>query len=275
VAIANRREEGTVRSARIYLLYLAQFFKGRLAYKWDFFASLFGSLLASFSGLLFLFFLMDGSTVADLRGWTRDEVLFIYGYSFIATGFFLFLAPNLFQFGDRYVIQGQFDRVLLRPLGTLGQVLFESFSLESLGNVFVGIGVLIYASARLNLNFSAFDYLWLVISTVSGAAILLSVFIFLTSLSFHFEDRIGITPPFYNLISFSRYPLPIFHRVIQFVLSGVVPFAFVAFFPATHFFAKEGFAVFCYMTPLVAVVTALIALWAWQFGVSRYASVGN
>ncbi len=247
----------------------------RLAYKGDFFASMFASALVSLTGLLFILFLIDGETVPELKGWSRAEVLFIYGYSMLPLALFSLFSPNLYQFGDKYIIQGQFDRVLLRPLSSLPQVLFESFNLDSIGNFIVGVGVLSYAVGALHLVLSFIDYLWLIFSSVSGMVILLSVFVFLSALSFHFEDRLGISAPVYNLIAFGRYPLPIFNRIIQFVLSWIIPFAFVSFYPATHFFSREGFALFCYLSPVVAVVCFLIAIAGWNFGVSRYSSTGN
>lgn len=263
------------RSITVYFAYLAKFIQARLSYRADFFASLFAAALVSFTGVLFVFFLIDGETISGLKGWRREEVLFIYGYSQIATSLFNVFAPNLYQFGDRYIIQAQFDRILLRPLNTLTQVLFESFELEALGSLFVGIGILIYSMIKLGIAFSFAGLAWFIISTISGAIILLSVFVFLASLSFHFEDRFGITPPFYNLINFSRYPLPIFNRVIQFILMWIVPFAFVGFFPATFFFAREGFEFFCFLTPVVAMVSLLLASIAWSAGVARYTSAGS
>ena len=142
------------RTVVIYSLYLAQFVKTRLEYKWNFFASLVSSALISASGLLFILILLDGETVNALRGWNRNEVLFIYGYSFLSTALFGMLAPNLYQFGDRYIIKGQFDRVLLRPLNSLSQVLFESFNLDSIGNIALGAVVITIVKERLGLVFS-------------------------------------------------------------------------------------------------------------------------
>ena len=68
------------------------------------------------------------------------------GCSTISTALFGILAPNLYSFGDRFVIQGQFDRVLLRPVNSLCQVLFESFNVESVGSLLVGIGLFLYSS---------------------------------------------------------------------------------------------------------------------------------
>jgi ABC-2 type transport system permease protein len=259
----------------IYFQYFLQFLKARLGYKADFITSIVASIFTSVTGILFVFFLLDGEQIKDLGGWKREEVFFIYGYSFMATALFSVLSPNLYQFGDKYIIQGQFDRVLLRPLNTLAQVLFESFNIESIGNLIVGLFLIHYSVAALNLEFSMLDYLWLLVSALSGAVILLSVFVTVASLSFHFEDRLGVSAPVYNLINFGRYPLPIFNKPIQFILSWIIPFGFVAFYPATHFFARKGFETLCYMTPLIAVTFSLIALVSWNYGVSKYASTGS
>jgi ABC-2 type transport system permease protein len=263
------------RTITIYSLYFAQFLKARLAYRGDFFAAIGASALTALGGVLFVFVLMDGERVTDLKGWNRHEVLFIYGYSMLSMGIFAIFAPNLYRFGDRYVIEGQFDRVLLRPLNSLCQVLFESFNLESIGYILVGFVVMSTTSEPLAISYGLLDCVWLVVSAISGAVILLSVFIALASMSFHFEDRMGIAPPFYNMINFGRYPLPIYNRLLQFILQWVVPFGFVAFYPATHFFNREGFEFYCYFTPVMALICLTIASYAWQFGVSRYASTGN
>ena len=265
----------TLRSLKIYLSYFRRFLTARLEYKLDFFASIVANVLMTTSGLLFIAFLVDGEAVPSIAGWSREEVLFIYGYSLLSMAVFTTFAPNLYQFGDRYVIQGQFDRVLLRPLNSVAQVLFESFNLESVGSLITGIGVIIYSANRLNLHFGIIDSLWLVVSVLSGGTILLSVFITIASLSFHFEDRLGISAPIFSLITFGRYPTPIFNSTIQFILRWVVPFAFVAFYPATHFLGRDEFRSLCFTTPLVAVAAASVATLSWMFGVSRYSSTGN
>lgn len=263
------------RSLTIYFSYFAQFLKGRMSYRWDFFASIVSSMLVTGSGLLFVILLLDGKEIPNLNGWSREEVLFIYGYSMIATSIFSTFAINLYSFGDRYVIQGQFDRVLLRPLNSAFQVLFESFNLDTLGGLLLGLGILGYSAQRLDIHFGFLDVLWILVSSVSGGIIILAFFTFLASLSFHFEDRVGIAPPFYNMLNFGRYPLPIFNNVIQFILRWLVPFSFVAFYPATHFFSRKGFELYCYGTPLVALVCVAIATVAWKIGVRHYASTGS
>jgi ABC-2 type transport system permease protein len=264
-----------IRSLQVYGSYFRRFLLARLEYKGDFLFGIFANFIMTASGLLFIFFLVDGRNVPSIGGWRREEVLFIYGYSMIAMAIFTTFSLNLYQFGNRYIIQGQFDRVLLRPLNSLCQVLFESFNLDSIGALITGVGVIVYSGSKLSLDLHFTDLLWLFVSGLSGGVILLSVFVIVCSLSFHFEDRLGIAPPIFNLINFGRYPTPIFHRIIQLILSFVIPFAFVAFYPATHFFDRSGFEVYCYGTPFMALLCASAAAWAWTFGVSRYESTGN
>ncbi|MCB0317839.1 MAG: ABC-2 family transporter protein [Bdellovibrionales bacterium] len=264
-----------LRLFKIYTLYFAQSLKTRLAYAVDFLALMFASMIITASGILFVVFLIDGKNVTSIGSWSRDEILFIYGISTIATALFSFVSSNLYQFGERWIIQGEFDRVLVRPLNSLCQVLFESFNLESIGSLVVGFGIVFFSAGRLDISFSLLDYIWLILSTISGGVIITSVFVIVTSFSFHFEDRVGLSPPVFNMMMFSRYPLPIFNKGVQFLLMWILPFAFAGFFPSTHFLNRNGFELYCYATPVMAVILTFIANLFWNFGVSRYSSVGN
>jgi ABC-2 type transport system permease protein len=265
----------SLRALHIYSLYFLQFLKSRLSYRVDFIVTLVSSAMVAVVGFSTIFFLIDGDTVQSLGGWSRDQILFIYGYSFLATAIFSTVAINLYSFGNKYIIQGQFDRVLLRPLGSLPQVLFESFNVEALGNILVGSLLLIYAHYKLQIAFTLFGILWMFFSAICGAIILISVFVTVSSLSFYMEDRVGISAPIFNLILFARYPLPIFDRPVQFFLSVIIPFGFVSFYPASYFF-QEGFrSPYWFLTPLVALILAKIAEFSWERGVRKYESVGG
>ena len=264
-----------LRLLKIYSLYLVQSLKTRMAYAGDFFVLMAASMLTITAGLLFIIFLIDGQNVDSIGTWSRNEILFIYGLAAVPTSLFSLVSRNLYGFGERWIVQGEFDRVLVRPLNSLCQVLFESFSLENIGSLLIGIGIIVYSSTRLDLQLETIDYLWLLVSVISGAVIVTCIFVIVTSLSFHFEDRVGLAPPVFNMMMFSRYPLPIFNSAIQFFLMWVLPFGFVGFFPATHFLDRPGFELYCYGTPLMALILIVLANVFWKFGVSRYSSVGN
>lgn len=259
----------------LYLLgaYFSQFLKTRLAYKWDFFISVFTSFTATVLSLMFVWVIFG--KIPRLKDWSFDEVLFLYGFSLVPFGLFNVVSLNLYQFSENYLVEGRFDRVLLRPLDSLYQVLFESFRLESLQEVLTGLVVMYYAASHLGHPWNWDDLFWFPVALISAAVIYLSIFLLFTSVSFWFEDRIGIVPPVYNMITFSRYPLTIYNPVIQFVLSWLIPFAFASFYPASRFLRRGEFAAFFYLVPVVAVVFFTLALAVWRLGVRHYNSTGT
>jgi ABC-2 type transport system permease protein len=264
---------GLARHGRLFALYFSQYAKARLEYRLDFFSSVFSSFLgtaASFGFLLIVF-----SRVPAVSGWSFDEMVFLYGFSLIPLGVFNVLSWNLYLFADRYLIEGRFDRVLVRPVDSVFQVLFEAFRLEALQETVTGIAAVAWASHRLHLSFSALDLLLFVLWAVFGATIYLAIFIGLTATSFWIEDRIGIVPPVFNLMQFGRYPLTIYDGWIRFTLSFVVPFAFASFYPVVRFLKRGEFAREFWAVPLVAALALSLALAVWHSGVKRYHSTGS
>lgn len=261
------------RHLRLFLLYFAQYAKVRLAYKADFFIAFFSSMAATVIGFGFVLVLF--TKIPKLQDWSFNEILFLYGFSLIPLGFFNVVSWNLYEFGDIYIIQGRFDRILLRPIDTLFQVIFEKFRIESLQEVVTGLLVVAISARRLHLAWSAAESLWFAVATICGALIYLSVFLILTSVSFWFEDRVGIVPPVFNMLTFGRYPLTIYNVFIQFMLSWVIPFGFASFYPTTHFLGRVSFAWYFHLVPVMAVLFSLLAYILWNMGVRNYSSTGT
>jgi len=261
------------RHVRLFLLYFAQYAKVRLAYKADFIIAFFSSMTATVLGFGFVLVLF--SKIPRLQDWTFDEVMFLYGFSLIPLGFFNVISWNLYDFGELYIIEGRFDRVLLRPVDTLFQVAFEKFRLESLQEVVTGALVISIAAQRLHLAWRPMDFFWLAVTVLCGALIYFSVFLILTSVAFWFEDRVGIVPPVFNMLNFGRYPLTIYNVFIQFLLSWIIPFGFASFYPTTHFLGRKAFTPYFYLVPVVAATFFLLATLVWRRGVRNYSSTGS
>jgi len=261
------------RHFRLFVRYFAQYAKVRLAYKADFIIAFFSSMAATVLGFGFVLVLF--SKIPRLQDWSFNEVMFLYGFSLIPLGFFNVVSWNLYDFSEIYVIEGKFDRVLLRPVATLFQVIFEKFRLESLQEVATGIVVVVICAHRLHLNMRLPDYLWFMLMMICGAAIYLAVFLILTAVSFWFEDRVGIVPPVFNMLNFSRYPLTIYNVFIQFLLSWIIPFGFASFYPTTHFLGRTAFTLYFHLVPVVAIAFSALAIVVWNRGVSNYSSTGT
>jgi len=263
----------TLWQAGIFGAYFTQFVKMRLAYRMDFFVD---TLAVSFSLVIQLAVLSTlFSKVKALEGWSFEQVLFIYAFSLLPLGLFNLVSVNLYRFSDQYIIEGKFDRVLLRPVDTLAQVIFESFNVSGLNEILLGIVLMTYSGAKLELDFGVQEFLTLAILVPSSALVYMGVFLAITAVSFWHEDRMGLAPPVYNIIRFSRYPITIYSLPIRIFLTFVLPFAWVAFFPATWFLGSEEFGRLALITPLVGLVVFGGSVLIWQRGVRNYASTGS
>ncbi|HKW57515.1 MAG TPA: ABC-2 family transporter protein [Candidatus Acidoferrum sp.] len=253
--------------------YFTQYAKVRVSYRGDFFISAATSMAATIFSLGFVLVLF--ARIPRLSNWRMEEVLFLYGFSLIPFGIFNVFSLNLYEFGATYIMEGKFDRVLLRPLSSLFQVLFETFRIESLQEVVVGLVVVVWASRRLHYEWHIVDIALLGSFALCGGLIYISVFLFLSTFSFFFEDRIGIHPPFWNLLAFGRYPLSIYSGYIQFLLSWIIPFGFATFYPASRLLGRPEFRVYAPLIPLVSAATFALAAASWRLGLRRYSSTGS
>jgi len=262
---------------RIFGAYFVQFLKMRLAYRMDF---LVDTLAVGFSLLIQLAVLgvLFGKVTA-LDGWNFPQVLFIYGFSLVPLGLFNLVSVNLYGFADEYLIGGRFDRVLLRPVGSLAQVIFESFNVSGLNEILLGLAVMAHAGAelgwKLGTDFGVTDLLALAVLAPGAALVYLGVFLAITTVSFWFEDKMGLAPPVYNLIRFSRYPITIYSLPVRVFLTFVLPFAWVAFYPAAWFVGGPELAKVALLTPLVGAVVFAGAALLWRRGVRNYVSTGS
>jgi len=253
--------------------YFANYVKARIEYRGDFLIGLATSIMATIFAFGFLLILF--TKITQLRGWSLEQALFLYGFGLIPFGLFNVFSPNIYEFGNNYIIEGKFDRVLLRPVSSLFQVLFEAFRLESMQEVVTGILAIWWATRRMGFAWTASDVALLVLFAVCGGAIYVCFFMLLSCASFWFEDRIGIHPPVWNLIAFGRYPLSVYSQWIQFVLSWLVPFAFASFYPSAHLLGRHELRDWAPAAPVVAAACCTLLLLAWNRGLREYSSTGS
>jgi ABC-2 type transport system permease protein len=268
---------GFVEAARRHLLllfdYFTQYAKVRMSYRGDFFISLGTSFAATIFALGFVIILFE--KVPQLAGWRFEEVLFLYGFSLIPYGLFNVISLNLYDFGNNYIIEGKFDRVLLRPISSLFQVLFETFRIESLHEIATGIFCMWWASRRLQVPWTPGKMAMLCFFGICAGVIYVSVFLILSTISFWFEDRIGVHPPVWNVIAFGRYPLSIYSGVVQFFLCWIIPFGLASFYPSVRLLGRSITPEYAPLVPVVAAVFLIFAISLWNFGTRYYASTGS
>lgn len=276
--IASRNRFGELRRdfARhcgLFGQYFSQYAKMRMEYRGDFIVSTLTSFAATIFALFFVVVLFE--KVPSLAGWTLPEEIFLYGFSLLPYGMFNVISLNLYDFGNEYIIEGKFDRVMLRPVSTLFQILFEQFRLESMQEIATGLFCIGWASIHLHVHWTITKILLLAFWGICAGVIYVSIFLLLTTISFWFEDRIGVHPPVWNVIAFGRYPLSIYSGAVQFFLCWIIPFGLASFYPSVRLLGRGVTPQYLPFVPVVAVGFLALALFMWKLGTRHYSSTGS
>ena len=246
--------------------------KVRLAYRADFLVNALGDLMVAGIGVVFLWAIFHH--VPDIAGWAYGEVLFVWGMAEATTGLFYVCFQGLWSVNQRYVLLGELDRVLLRPLDPYVQIMLDNINLEDLPVALLGVGMMAYASTTLP-AFAAWRWLLLPLFLMGGVGVLAGVLTAVSSVGFRVLHRGTAVGLVYQAAAFNRYPLPIFPRWMQRVLTFVVPFAFTAFFPATFFLGRDEWLTWALLQPLVGLLVLAGGVAIWRRGLRHYRSPGS
>ncbi|MBQ1688111.1 MAG: ABC-2 family transporter protein [Lachnospiraceae bacterium] len=261
------------RYTRLYRVLITQFFKGIMQSKVDFLMGLLGFFLTQFLGIAFLYLVFQ--QIPELSGWTFKQLVFIYGFAQIPRGLDHLFTDNIWMVAWRLVVSGDFDRYMLRPMNVFFQVIAEKLQPDALGELLVG-SILIVMSLRDGIMLvDAFHITMFMVSILAGAVIYTAIKLFFASFAFW----VKISGPFlstaYEFSNFAKYPTEIYAKGIRFVITWIIPFAFVAYLPA-GFFLKESVSVSVIgMECILAVVFMVISYVTFYIGIGKYESAGN
>ncbi|MFH7817669.1 ABC transporter permease [Neobacillus thermocopriae] len=257
---------------KIFFQYMSQYIKTRLQYRTDIFVEFFSDLLSQAINLIFILVVFGHTQF--LNGWNRDEIIFIYGFFLVPFAVFSAFF-NIWDFNERYIVKGELDRILTRPIHSLFQIILERMELEALLGAITGLAVMLYAGLRLHINVEWYDSLLFIFFVIGGVLIYGGIFIMLACISFWADARTSLMPMMYNISNYGRYPVNIYNHIIRFVLTWILPFAFVGVYPAAFFLEKQEWFWYSFLTPVMGIIFFTISVILWNQGIKRYRGAGN
>lgn len=258
--------------------YCSQALKMNMEYRLDFLVECLAALAMQYTKLLTIDFMFQKfhAMTDGTREWDRYEVFFIFGFSLLPMGLFTAFSMNFYMFSDKYLVGGELDRLLMRPLSSLFQLIVEGIAFDFVSDMGLGIAVMIYAWPHLGVEWTAPMAAQMVLTIVGAWGVLTGIFLALISLSFWSQDRLSILPPVYNLLNFAQLPITIYKPFIRILLTWIIPFAFAAFYPAAGFLKNaEAFRTYSLLAPVAGAVCMAVGILIWKLGIRRYSGAGS
>ncbi|GAA3842426.1 ABC-2 family transporter protein [Saccharothrix violaceirubra] len=262
---------------RTYLRLVGARLRGQLAYRRSFLIQCLGQAVGQFAELVLI--LVMFTRVDALGGFAVTEVLLVYsfaGLSFALADLFVGQIDEL----PNHVRTGSFDTLLLRPLGTLGQIVVSEFQIRRVGRILSALGMLVFALWHNDIAWSPATVALITVTPAAGAVIFASVWVAAGSVCFWLvEGRELSATVTYGNNAFTSYPVSAYSGWIRWFLGYVAGGAFVAYYPALALLDRAdplgGPAFLGWISPLVALVAASLAGLVWRFAVRHYRGTGS
>lgn len=257
----------------LYMKFLQQYIKSLIEYRADFILGLVGFILVQ--GINIVFINLIFNSIPSLDGWSFYEVLFIYGFAQIPRGIDHIFTDNLWMLSGSIIVNGNFDRYLIRPLNPLFQIIAERFQPDGFGELIIGIILLGISSSNLNISFNFQNSVLFLFVVICGTFIYTAIKLAVASIAFWIKFAQSYLYMAYQISNFAKYPMSIYSNAIKGVLTFIIPFAFTGYYPGAYFLGKESMFNGVILTFLVAVIGTLIAYFVWLAGIKTYESSGS
>lgn len=243
-----------------------------MTYKTNFLIKIVATGLGDVVGPLVTFFIY--ANTSGIPGWSLYEFILFQGVATFVIGlgktFFLLIPYEVTE----YVLNGEFDKILVKPYNALLYMTSMSFMTESIPEIIVGLGLIGYGWYKLQVSVTAVLFLLFFSIILLGCLVQYASMIFIAALAFLVIRSEVLIDFFFRLIEFARYPLNMYTATLQTVFVFIFPIAVIGHFPTEALL--RGLAVSRYITIVIPVLVFFsLSLLAWNFGIKKYSSAGG
>ncbi|GAA1283259.1 ABC transporter permease [Brachybacterium alimentarium] len=220
-----------VPSWRTYAILLGATWRSMRVHRMNLVLTFLGSAALQGTQLAFIGVLLNA--FGTIAGWDVAEVAFLYGLRLTAHG------VCTINFGQHRasalaVRNGDWDRYLLRPAPPLMQLLTRFFNPGTLGDLVLGAAILLAAASRVDITWSAWSVVYVALAAIGGGLVEAGLQIGVSGLDFRMGPTTRVKDTIDRVLTdFGAYPMTIFGTVGTWLLTFLLPLAFMAYLPAT------------------------------------------
>lgn len=210
----------------------------------------------------------------SIGGWTKHEVIFMYGYNLFVSGIAWLFFNQSWALRDS-VISGGFLKYKMRPINPLFHFFAEAIDLRSVVTAMLGLVTLISSAGELNYPWTLQHILQMSAFSILSAALLAGLIVLASAMAFWFTISNPLLGFLASMHGIAHFPMTIYGSAMGFLLSTIVPIAFMSFYPCAILLGKiDGY------TPIYQMLAVILVVWVvatklWLNGVQHYELSGT
>lgn len=257
---------------KLYFKAFKLHFKSMLEYRASFIISFLSQIIVFFSYYFIILSLFD--KFDNIKGFTLYEVLLCFSIIQFGYAFCECFARGIDKF-DTIIINGDFDRLLLRPKNIILQVLCNDADFVKLSRLIQALIVMVIALINLNIKWSIIKVITLILMMSSAIAIFFGIFLLAAAYCFVTVQGLEVRNVFTDGGKYmAQYPIGIFNKSWVLFFTFVIPYAFVNYYPLLYFIDKSNNTYYG-LFPLIVFLYLIPCFIIFNKGIKRYTSVGS
>lgn len=260
-----------IHNIQLYLSFFEASLKEVLIYRLDCIAGMISQLLTQLVEVIFIWITFQNTD--KLAGWKFEQSLLLYGIMLISIGMVDLCFDSLFDIGPKYIREGDFDKILLRPVHPLISIIGESKAFTAFGYLGLGLFITISMLVKLAIPITFILILKIIFFSIIGAAIIGAINTIFSIASFWTYKSNEVIWTFYRMYTFTQYPIDIYNGFIKFLITYILPFAFVAYYPTMNYLGMDKYMI--WLSPVIAIVLWIVAVNIWNWALKKYRSTGS
>lgn len=258
----------------IYFKYLVMSLKSILEYRLSAWLVAAGQALTAI-----LYFLSLGllfRRFGNLAGWTFAEAALCFSVTGTAFALSECFARGFDTF-SQMIIQGEFDRILLRPRNTIIQVLGSKTEITRFGRVLVNIVIMCFILPMTDIVWDLSKIITVIMMILGGSAVFTGIFILGASVCFFTLEGLEVINIFTDGgRELASYPLPVYGKWISRFFTFIIPLGVMNYLPLMYLTGRaSAYPVLYMLSPLAGILFIFPCLLAWKQGVKHYSSSGS
>ena len=260
---------------RYFSLWLS-FFQNSLTRDMEFKANFLGGLLVDviYYGIQFFFFSVIYSYVEALGVFSREDVIIFLIITFMADTFYMFFfSGNIFHL-NRYMVKGDLDYFLLKPVRSQFMVSFRYVKSYAIISIFILSGLLIKQVLSYSNHISFLNWGSFLLSFIMGTVLLYCVDFIISSICFWFKNFSVAGWLSHEILKFSSRPDSIYTGLLRKLLFSFVPMIFIASVPTRNLLYGPNLQ-YLGGQLLLCVMFVWFSQLIWKRGLLRYESASS
>ncbi len=258
--------------SKLYFKIIAQDIKSKMQYRTDFYISSIGMIATNLSGLLSFWLLFK--SIPDIKGWSYNEMIFLYGFSLLAITPVQIFFDNIWNI-SHYTLTGDFIKYCFRPINIFFYYISDVFDMKGISQMLFGILTLGYGWVKLGVPLTIVNILLLILALIGASLVMTGIMVLASSSAFWITNSTSVLLFVYNFKDYSKYPMSIFNTVFKLIFSIIIPVGFIAFYPSQLFLRPNAASVTAFLSPLVGAAFFALAYFVWMRGARRYSGTGS